>query len=58
MVLRKQITSDMSDMKTIMKLLWHGVHRRLALVRHRAYPSGMLLLEYEVQQAAEGTNEF
>jgi len=36
----------------------HGVHRRLALVRHRAYPSGMLLLEYEVQQAVEGTNEF
>ena len=39
-------------------LLGHGirflpspaVRRRLALVRHRAYPSGMVLLEYEVQR--------
>lgn len=28
-----------------------SVHRRLALVRHRSYPSGMVLLEYEVQAA-------
>lgn len=27
-----------------------AVRRRLALVRHRAYPSGMVLLEYEVQK--------
>ena len=26
------------------------VRRRLTLVRHRAYPSGMVLLEYEVQK--------
>lgn len=36
----------------------HGISRRLELVRHRAYPSGMLLLEYEVQHDVEGTNEF
>jgi len=35
----------------------HGVRQYLALVGHRAYPSGMLLLEYEVIQTAEGTNE-
>lgn len=34
-----------------------GVRRNLALVGHRAYPGGMILLEYEVQQAAEGMNE-
>ena len=34
-----------------------GVRQYLALVGHRAYPSGMLLLEYEVIQTAEGTNE-
>lgn len=34
----------------------HGVHRRLALVGHRAYPGGMVLLEYTVQQAADGAN--
>ena len=27
-----------------------AVRRRLRLVRHRAYPSGMVLLEYEVQK--------
>jgi dihydrofolate reductase len=27
-----------------------AVRRRLTLVRHQAYPSGMLLLEYEVQR--------
>jgi dihydrofolate reductase len=27
-----------------------AVRRRLTLVRHRAYPSGMLLLEYEVRK--------
>ncbi len=27
-----------------------AVRRRLALVRHRAYPSGMVLLEYEVRK--------
>ncbi len=27
-----------------------AVRRRLTLVRHRAYPSGMVLLEYEVQK--------
>lgn len=35
----------------------HGVRRRLSLVGHRAYPSGMILLEYKVKQAAEGTTE-
>lgn len=29
----------------------HGVRRRLILVGHRAYPSGMLLVEYKVQEA-------
>lgn len=28
----------------------HEVNRRLALMGHRVYPSGMLLLEYEVQK--------
>jgi dihydrofolate reductase len=28
-----------------------AVRRRLRLVRHRAYPSGMVLLEYDVQKA-------
>ncbi len=31
----------------------HGLRRRLTLVGHRAYPSGMLLLEYKVQQSSE-----
>lgn len=35
----------------------HGVRQYLALVGHRAYPNGMLLLEYKVIQTAEGTNE-
>jgi dihydrofolate reductase len=30
-----------------------AVRRRLALVRHRVYPSGMILLEYEVQEVGE-----
>lgn len=34
-----------------------GIRRRLTLVGHRNYPSGMLLLEYKVQMVAEGTNE-
>lgn len=34
----------------------HGVRRRLALVGHRAYPGGMVLLEYEVQKTVDGTN--
>lgn len=34
----------------------HGVRQRLALIRHRAYPSGMLLLEYEVQKATDAVN--
>ena len=36
----------------------YGIRRRLELVGHRAYPSGMVLLEYKVQQAVEGTNEY
>jgi riboflavin biosynthesis pyrimidine reductase len=31
----------------------HGLRQYLALVGHRAYPSGMLFLEYEVIQTAE-----
>jgi dihydrofolate reductase len=31
----------------------HAVRRRLRLVSHRAYPSGMILVEYEVQRAGE-----
>ena len=38
-------------------LLGGGVHQYLTLVGHRAYPSGMIFLEYEVRQRAEGTNE-
>ena len=34
-----------------------GVRQNLTLVGHRAYPSGMLLLEYDVLQTVEGTNE-
>lgn len=34
-----------------------GLRQNLALVGHRAYPSGMLLLEYDVLQTANGTNE-
>jgi dihydrofolate reductase len=30
-----------------------AVRRRLTLVRHRAYPSGMVLLEYEVHNAGQ-----
>lgn len=30
-----------------------AVRRRLTLVRHRAYPSGMVLLEYAVQKGGE-----
>lgn len=33
------------------------VRRYLTLVGHRSYPSGMILLEYEVRKKAEGTNE-
>lgn len=32
-----------------------AVRRRLTLVAHRAYPSGMVLLEYEVQNAGQET---
>jgi dihydrofolate reductase len=32
------------------------VHTHLALIGHRAYPSGMILLEYEVRQAAYATS--
>ncbi len=32
-----------------------AVRRRLALTRHRVYPSGMVLLEYEVQQDGNPT---
>lgn len=31
-----------------------GVFRRLVLIGHHAYPSGMVLLEYEVQKSANG----
>jgi dihydrofolate reductase len=31
-----------------------AVRRRLRLVRHRAYPSGMLLVEYEVRGEGDG----
>lgn len=31
----------------------HGLRRHLTLVGHRAYPSGMVLLEYKVQQSSE-----
>ncbi|MGF7050633.1 dihydrofolate reductase [Paenibacillus sp. DS2015] len=34
----------------------HGVRRRLAFIRHRVYPSGMVLLEYEVQKSADGNS--
>lgn len=34
-----------------------GVRQYLALVGHRAYPSGMLLLEYKVLQTAMGITE-
>lgn len=35
----------------------YGIRRRLTLVGHHTYPSGMLLLEYKVLLAEEGTNE-
>jgi dihydrofolate reductase len=34
----------------------HGVRRRLAFIGHRAYPSGMVLLEYDVQKSADGNS--
>jgi dihydrofolate reductase len=34
----------------------HGVTQHLSLVGHHAYPSGMLLLKYEVIQTEEGKN--
>lgn len=34
----------------------HGVRRRLTFIGQRAYPSGMVLLEYEVQKLTEGNN--
>ena len=37
----------------------NGLRRRLTLVGHRAYPGGMILLEYEVQQFQNGdTREY
>ncbi len=35
-----------------------GIRQQLTLVRHRAYPSGMLLIEYEVQQTANRSDEY
>lgn len=35
----------------------HGVFRRLTLIGHRTYPSGMVLLEYEVQKSADEKNK-
>lgn len=34
-----------------------GVRQYLTLTRHRTYPSGMLLLEYEVRKTANGANK-
>lgn len=34
-----------------------AVRRRLVLAGHRAYPSGMVLFEYQVQHAAKGKGE-
>jgi dihydrofolate reductase len=33
-----------------------GVRRRLEFIGHRAYPSGMVLLEYDVQKSADGNS--
>ncbi|MNY71907.1 hypothetical protein D3C86_2103560 [compost metagenome] len=34
----------------------HGVRRQLLLVGHHVYPSGMVLLEYDVQKSANGNS--
>lgn len=34
----------------------HGVRRRLVLIGHRVYPSGMVLFEYNVQKPMDGNS--
>jgi len=37
-------------------LALHGVRRRLVLIGHRAYPSGMVLFEYNVLKSEDGNS--